>query len=414
MTPGLSVTYYKAQAEVYDCPAANVVYVKGRRAGGTTGAVHRLIELAHEHPQSKHLWVDTTQKNIERLVRRYFLPVLRGSRFVWQAGMQVLQFQSGAYCQFGSAQRPENLEGFGYQFFWLNEAGIILRNPELYHHTLVPMSLEAANPKWFFVGTPKGPGLFQEMFAWGTDETKPDWQSFRHPSGANPLLNVTLLERLKDRLPTSTYRQEVLAEFATGEEAVFQNITAAIEGDPEIAPPRPDIPYVLGIDLARLHDYTVIWVGRTDVRRAVWCDRFRGLPWQHQVDRILALAKRFNNAPAFVDATGVGGPVVEDLRRHGLAVEPVVLSAPRKKELIDQLALDLERTQFTLYPHEQTVRELNYFEQSVLPSGQLRFAAPPGEHDDCVIALALCLLGLGHGEQEFILGTRLATSEPDW
>jgi hypothetical protein len=29
------------------------------------------------------------------------------------------------------------------------------------------------------------------------------------------------------------------------------------------------------------------------------------------------------------------------------------------------------------------------FESTVLPSGILRYAAPPGGHDDCVIALAL-------------------------
>ncbi len=108
----LEVEYLEHQLPVFDCSARNVVYVKGRRAGGTLGAVTRIIEIAHgpEHRWSRHLWVDTVHRNIERYVHRYFAPRLAGTEFHWSATTKTLHFEGGAYCDFGSAQRPETLE----------------------------------------------------------------------------------------------------------------------------------------------------------------------------------------------------------------------------------------------------------------------------------------------------------------
>ena len=60
---------FQHQEDVFMSNARNVVYVKGRRAGGTQGAAMRLIELAHHpHPPSRHLWIDTAQRNIDKVV----------------------------------------------------------------------------------------------------------------------------------------------------------------------------------------------------------------------------------------------------------------------------------------------------------------------------------------------------------
>ena len=106
----IEVQFLPHQLPVFDARARNVVYVKGRRAGGTLGAVNRLIEIAHQRPGSRHVWIDTVHRNIERYVRRYFFPRLQGTRFQWSRAQHTLRFQSGSYCDFGSAERPENLE----------------------------------------------------------------------------------------------------------------------------------------------------------------------------------------------------------------------------------------------------------------------------------------------------------------
>jgi hypothetical protein len=409
----LKVSFLPHQPPVFDCPAPNVVYVKGRRAGGTFGAVNRLIEIAHQRPGSRHLWVDTVHRNIDRYLRRYFLPRLKGTGHCWNAGRKELRFQSGALCDFGSAQRPQNIEGFAYDFIWLNEAGIILRDEKLYHHTLLPMLAEADSPKFFAIGTPKGPGLFKRMFEWGQDPENEAWRSFRHASARNPLLNRETLEWQRTQMPERAYRQEIEAEFVEGQGTVFREVERIARARPE-SQAEPGVPYVLGVDLARYRDYTVIWVGRADVGAGVSCERFNNIPWRSQAERIAGISRRFGDAPLFVDSTGVGDPVAEDLQTGGLPVHPVVLSAPKKRILIDSLALAIEQERLTIIPHEQTVRELLAYEHTLLPSGHSRTAAPPGGHDDCVIALALCHWGMSGGESEFILGSNLVTCDPDW
>ena len=400
------------QQEVFDCPAPRVVYVKGRRAGGTHGAVIRLLEIAHQRPGSRHLWVDTVHRNIAKIVRRYFIPTLAGRRFRWSATLGVLTFGNGASCDFGSAQRPENLEGFAYDTIWVNEASIVLKDEALYYQTLLPMALEASDARMFFIGTPKGPGLFQRMYEWGQDALDPDWRSFRHSSFVNPLLDPRALEALEGGMPGRVYRQEILAEFLPGEGAVFRDVERIATAEPETVP-DPTAPYVLGVDLARYTDFTVAWVGRADTRTAMWCDRFRRLPWNLQVARLAELSRRYGNAPLYVDATGAGDPVCEDLERNGLAVAGIVLTGARKQQLIDRLAIAIEQARLRIVPDAQTLRELNAYEYRMLGSGQLRSAGGGGAHDDCVIALALCCWGMDTRDTEFILGSRLLTSETD-
>lgn len=411
----LKVVYLEHLPPVFDSKARNVVYVKGRRAGGTHGAVKRLIEIAHEEQTqgSRHLWVDTVHRNIERYVERYFLPGLKGTRFKWNKSRRVLRFQGGSLCDFGSAQRPETLEGFGYDYIWLNEAGTILRDPAIYYQTLLPMMLEARNAQFFIIGAPKGGGLFKQMYEWGQQEEEKQWISFRHASDINPLLSRTELEYMREHMPERTYRQEILAEFVDEEGAVFRDVRRIATAQPEQAA-SAGIPYVMGLDLARYHDYSVVWVGRADIRAGVFCDRFRRIPWRIQAERIAAISRRYNDAVIYADATGAGDPVVEDLKRGGLAVEGVVMTAGKKQQLVDGLAMDIEQERLTIFPHEITLAELEAYEITLLPSGHGRTSAPPGKYDDCVMALALLNWGMSGRGGEFILGERLVISESDW
>lgn len=366
----------------------------------------RLVEIAHQRPGSQHLWVDTVYRNIDKVFARYFRRALKGTKYDWNATHKVLRFQGGSYCDFGSAERPDTLEGWAYDYIWINEAGHVLKDESLYYHTLLPMALESPQAQFFFVGTPKGPGLFQAMYGWGQDSAREDWFSRRHPSSVNPKLNAAELERLRAHMPDRQFRQEILAEFVMGEGAVFRDVPSIATAQPETEGER-GVVYTIGVDLARYSDFTVAWVGRGDMRAAVCCDRFSRIPWGLQVARLASLSRRFNNARLVVDATGVGDPICEDLRAADLPVEAVVLSASRKRALVDALAVAIEEQRITIIPHEETLRELEAYEQTALPSGQMRTGAPAGKHDDCVIALALCHGGMTAPAREWIHGDPL-------
>ncbi|MCH7476721.1 MAG: hypothetical protein IIA14_01315, partial [SAR324 cluster bacterium] len=113
-------------------------------------------------------------------------------------------------------------------------------------------------------------------------------------------------------------------------------------------------------------------------------------------------------------ATGVGDPVAEALSGSGLPVVAVVLTAARKQQLIEGLALAIEQELLTFFPHKETLKELSDYQYSRLSSGTWRTSAPAGSNDDCVIALALCRWGMTAGKGEFFLGPRMVSHESVW
>ena len=171
---------------------------------------------------------------------------------------------------------------------------------------------------------------------------------------------------------------------------VSNAVEAAIEGEEEAV--NPSLSYVAGIDLAKSHDYTVIWIGRTDRRKGVRCMRFNKMPWKETKRRIRDIVKEYNNAQICIDATGVGDPVVEDLVSEGLSIhsdDAIIFTNANKNAILNRLSSDIEHAKVKFFDHRETKAELVAFERKMLPSGTWRLEAPSGGHDDCVIALAL-------------------------
>jgi hypothetical protein len=92
------------------------------------------------------------------------------------------------------------------------------------------------------------------------------------------------------------------------------------------------------------------------------------------------------------DVTGVGDPVFEALSRGGLYIDPYPFTAQSKSQLIENLTMMLEERQLVLPRVElfpELIEELEAFEYTVTESGHTRTSAPSGQHDDCVMSLAL-------------------------
>ena len=84
-----------------------------------------------------------------------------------------------------------------------------------------------------------------------------------------------------------------------------------------------------------------------------------------------------------------GDPVIEALRRSKLPIVGVTTTSKNKTPMIQELALAIERGLISIPNIPQVVDELKAYEQERLPSGLIRYGAPEGMHDDCVMSLAL-------------------------
>ena len=84
-----------------------------------------------------------------------------------------------------------------------------------------------------------------------------------------------------------------------------------------------------------------------------------------------------------------GEMFIEQAQRAGLPVRAFQTTNSSKQVIIDELALALEQSKITLPNDDLLISELESYEMERLPGGTFRYSAPPGAHDDTVIALAL-------------------------
>lgn len=393
----LPIHYHSGQKAIFfDSKAKKKVIAKGRRFGLTNGYSNRAIEYLLDGV-SPGLWVDTVYGNIDKYIERYFYPVLQNlppKCWKWRQQKKELEI-CGHKMDMRSADRPELIEGFAYKFIMLNEAGIILRKEYLYYNAILPMTLDF-NPDFYIGGTPKGKGLFHELAVKADDPMKEDQEFFRFTSFDNPYLTEKSKQELIDEIPKSIQEQEVYAKFLEDSSTVFRNLEKCAVAKPR--EPEAGKTYFLGTDLARLQDYTVIVVMDTDGNQ-VYMDRFIEIDWKIQEERIKLVAKKYNNAQVWLDVTGVGDPIYEALIAMDVLVQPYKFTNESKKQLIQMLMMSLEQEKIKLFNKEDIkgkvlFNEMVIFEYEMTSSGLIRYQAPEGYHDDCVMALALANWGV--------------------
>ena len=91
----------------------------------------------------------------------------------------------------------------------------------------------------------------------------------------------------------------------------------------------------------------------------------------------------------------MGLPVIEALRRDGMDVVRFVTTNASKQAAVDALSLAFERGELEIVKDAELVAELQAYEAERLPSGMMRYGAPEGMHDDCVMALMIANQGAG-------------------
>lgn len=148
-------------------------------------------------------------------------------------------------------------------------------------------------------------------------------------------------------------------------------------------------PVVWGVDLAQKVDFTVA-IGLNAQGAVCRFERWNRLSWAVQRERLISL---IGNTPAWIDSTGVGAPVVEDIRAECRKAEGYQFTTKSKQELMGRLAVAIQSGEIRV-PDGPVRSELEMFEYEVRGTNVL-YAAPSGYHDDCVCALALAVYGMG-------------------
>lgn len=300
----------------------------------------------------------------------------------------VVYFKNGSILQLKGADKPDTLRGAGPIGMVLDEFATM--KGEAWS---VVEPILRANKGWaWFVGTPKGKNHLHRMYQHGLGKNK-EWKSWLLKASTSGIIPHDQLEESRNTaISQAFYNQEWECEFLEGVGSVFRNVRDIMTAKPEA--PIADHNYVMGVDLAKVQDYTVIAVYDRENNYQVYQDRFQTLEWPYQKKKILSISKMYNNALTIIDATGLGDPISDDLQRAGVPIEPYKITAQSKKELIEKLSIWIEQHKLAMIPMEETIFELDNFSYEIGPTGYIRYNAPPGLHDDIVIAHALAISAL--------------------
>ena len=219
---------------------------------------------------------------------------------------------------------------------------------------------------------------------------------FTFPSSVNPLNDPEWIEETRKLIPEKKFKQDFLASFEPDASSVFGDVTGIV-GDTLREPERGAF-YIVGVDVARKVDFTVITVIDRATREVVYFDRFNQIEWPLQKAKIAAIAKHYNNARVILDENNVGDPLALELEMEGVVVDRFNFNRKTKNELIEKLIAEIEQKRIKIPDNPILIGELHTFGYTMTEAGNVTMSGPPGGHDDCVISLALAAWGLAPGE----------------
>ena len=355
------------QKQILECDRRFIVVMCGRRFGKSE--LSQIMGIKEAITGGQVAYITPTYK----LAKAFFEKLTAALPFKNNISNLKIYCPNNGSIEFYTGERLDNLRGRKFHLVIIDEAAFIPDLESGWQNSIRP-TLTDYEGKAVFLSTPRGKNFFYSMFM---KQGEADWQSFKFTTYDNPYINQKEIEDAKLQLPEVVFEQEYLANPAENSANPFGN--AYIKNCIHPVSNQQIVSY--GIDLAKSVDFTVI-IGLDNGGNVAYFDRFQ-MDWHNTKETI----RRLPVAPILADSTGVGDPILEDLKREGINIEGLKFTSQSKQQLMEGLAQAIQQGKIS-YPAGVIVDELDIFEYQFTANG-VRYSAPSGFHDDCVMALAL-------------------------
>lgn len=348
------------------------------------------------------------RSQLKKGIYYYFLPTYRQAKAVaWDSlvkehiPMEIVDkmndselavyFKNGSILRFAGCEDVDKHRG-------INPIDVVFDEysemPEQIWTAIIQPILRENHGTATFIFTPKGKNhswKLVEMAKENPDEWYVDVQNVI----TTKIFTDEELKEIRRNTPQALYEQEYMCSFQEGAGQFFRRIRENLYNPQEYQPEYGD--FQLGVDLAKYQDFTVITPFNLNTFRVYVQDRFNQIDWNLQKARVEASARRYQNARVKIDATGVGDPIVEDLKSRGLNIgedDAIKFTEISRMNLLNHLAMLIEQDKIQLPNDEGLLGELESFQYSLSPLGKIKVSAPEGMHDDRVMSLALAVNGV--------------------
>lgn len=369
-------TYQKA---ILYSPARYTLTEASTKAGKTFSHLWWLFEMAGMPPKAgaHYWWVAPVFGQAEIAFNR--LKRFLGGSSDFKVNLSDLKVETPveSILEFKSAEKPDNLYGEDVyaavfdEFTRAREAAwIALRT-----------TLTATKAPCKFIGNVKGKGNWGYKLGLKARAGEPGYEYFKitaYDAVAAGILDAAEIEQAKRDLPDHAFRELYLAEALDDMANPFgiKFIERCLK------PISTNSPTAFGVDLAKSVDWTVV-IGLDDNGDICFFERWQS-DWAQTRRRIISIV---GNVPAFIDSTGVGDPIVEDIKKECHQVEGYHFSQTSKQQIMEGLVVAVQNQQVSILDGIMR-EEMESFEFEYSRTG-VKYRAPEGMHDDMVCALAL-------------------------
>jgi phage FluMu gp28-like protein len=376
---------YPKQLQAIFAPERYSVIEASTKSGKTHGCIIWLMEEALLGEKGEYWWIAPVSDQTDIAFRRMsdaLRPLIDAGHVIVNKTRKFISLANGNVLWFKSADEPDSLYGEDVRAAVIDECS---RVKEAAWFAL-RSTLTATRGRARFIGNVKGRKNWFYKLARQAEKGRENWAFFKltaYDAVDGGVLHTEEIAGAQEDLPDYIFKELYLAE--AGDDAgnpfglkfIQKCICQRLSARPVAA---------FGIDLAKYRDWTVV-IGLDSDGHVCYFERWQST-WNTTFKRIDEIvSKSYRGIPVLIDSTGVGDPIVESLQLNWPTVQGFKFSSQSKQQLMEGLAVAIQKNELH-FPEGLIVDELESFEYEYTKTG-VRYTAPEGEHDDCVISLAL-------------------------
>lgn len=380
------------QLDFLEAPQRFKIGVFHRRAGKSMMALNQQIAKAQ----------------LKKGIYYYFLPTYRQAKSVCFDSLvknhvpkeivdKINESELAIYYKNGSIQRFAGCEDVD-KHRGINPIDVVFdeysEEPEQIWTAVIQPILRENHGTATFIFTPKGKNHSWKLVEMAKENPE-EWYISIKSVDDTKVFNEDELNEIRRNTPQALFDQEYRCSFLEGAGQFFKRIHQnTYPVDYQL---NDQGEFQLGVDLAKYNDWTVLTPFNLNTFIVHHQERFNQIDYNLQKAKIEAMARRFNNALVWPDSTGVGDPIVEDLKARGLNIGNEGIgfkfTETSRQNLLNNLAILLEQDKIKIPADEGLISELESFQYSLTENGKIKVKVPEGLHDDRVMSLALAVHG---------------------
>lgn len=386
-------TPHQKQREIIELLEQDEVYYvcvnAGRRFGKSMLALNWIVKQLVNNCHTRGLLVSVNHSQVKTLL--YDLEgAFSDLGIIKQVNKsdKIVYFNNGSILKCFVASNHDRIRGERVDYAVLDE--FAMYDNGAWEASIQPTLATSTRPKVLFISTPRGRGLWYNLFNLGYDLNS-TWRNFTASSQDNPMVQSVWLDDMREQASNRIWRQEYLAEFIDDGGEVFEGLDNCLIDNYITTYSK----LYIGIDIGIKNDYSVIYI-QNEKLETVLFERFLPGSIDRCVNWLWDILKRYDYHNYFIDIeTNRFDSVYTELKNRFKEVkvnperiiQPTDLNHSEKNKNVEQLSVLIEQKRIKIIRDSYLISELKSFTFSFSKSNNIIYSAPQGLHDDGVMAI---------------------------